>query len=363
MSAPASATPSGDRVRVAAFGAGWVTTNRHIPTMREHGAFDIRALVDRRGERASAAAAELGLPSAQAASVGELPFVDELDAVTCGTAPFAHYAVVKDALERGKHVLTEKPFTMTVEEGEELVALAAEHERTLAVVHNFQFASSMLKTQRWIASGRIGRIRSIWAMQLSNPKRRLPDWYDDLPLGLFYDESPHLIYLVRALAGQDLTPISTVAHPSTRGEKNTPAQLDVQLRAGDVPVMLQMNFEAPLSEWHVMLLGDEGTAMVDVFRDIAVFVPNDKGHGSIDVIRSSLSSTWHHWRGYLTSGVGHVRGTLRYGNDEVFRRFHESIATGVAPGGISAADALSVLKTQHWIVDAAAESFATGAAR
>ena len=63
----------------------------------------------------------LGVPRwAEASSPAELPFLDEVDAITCGTAPFAHHGVIKAALEAGKAVLTEKPFTMTVAEGEEL---------------------------------------------------------------------------------------------------------------------------------------------------------------------------------------------------------------------------------------------------
>jgi scyllo-inositol 2-dehydrogenase (NADP+) len=350
------------RLRVACFGAGWVTTNRHVPSMREHGGYDVLALADRRVERARTEAERLGIPRhAEANSVHELAFVDEIDAVTCGTAPFAHHAIVKSALEAGKHVITEKPFTMTVDEGEELLELAREHGRTLAVVHNFQFSRAGQKVRRWMESGRLGAVRSVWALQLSNPRRRLPEWFDRLPFGLFYDESPHLIYMARALAGGELSPRSVTVHPSTIGMTNTPAQIDVQMQQGQIPVMLQMNFEAPVSEWHVTVLGEEGLAVLDIFRDIAVHVPNDEDHLARQVIRSSALATWHHWRGYLRSGYGHVRRSLRYGNEEVFRRFHEAATTGSQPHGIDAADALAVLRLQHWILQEGSASLATAA--
>jgi scyllo-inositol 2-dehydrogenase (NADP+) len=341
------------RIAVACFGAGWVTTHRHIPTMRRHGGFEVAAIVDRRPERAKEAAERLGIPRhAGAESVEELDFQEEIDAVTCGTAPFAHHRVVGGALRAGKHVLTEKPFTMTLEEGEELVALARERERTLAVVHNFQFARSVLRLRRWMQEGKIGRLRAVWALQLSNPARRLPTWFDELPFGLFYDESPHLIYMARALAGGDLDPVSVTVHPSTRGLVNTPAQIDAQMRSGEVPVSIQMNFEAPVSEWHVAAIGDRGIGTVDLFRDIAVYTPNDGDHGALEVLRSSASSSWHHWRGYAGSGLKHLRGTLRYGNDEVFRRFHQAVLTRTVPPAIDGTDALAVLKIQHWILEA-----------
>jgi scyllo-inositol 2-dehydrogenase (NADP+) len=330
-----------------------VTTHRHIPAMRRHGGYDVVCLADRRAERAHEAAARVKVPHHELAEgVEQLSLRDRIEAVTCGTAPFAHHHVIRSALEAGKHVLTEKPFTMTLDEGEELAALARDRGLVLAVVHNFQFAPSVKRLRRWLDSGRLGQVRAVWATQLSNPARRLPTWFDELPGGLFYDESPHLIYMARALAGGELEPVSVTVHPSTRGLVNTPAQIDAQMRAGVVPVSIQMNFEAPVSEWHVAVLGDRGLGVVDLFRDIAVFTPNDGDHHAPDVIRTSASASWHHWLGYLRSGPGHVLGRLRYGNDEVFSRFHDAVRSGEPPQGIGADDALAVLRVQHWILEA-----------
>jgi predicted dehydrogenase len=341
-------------VRVAAFGAGWVTTARHVPTMQADDGFDVVALVDRHGERAQEWAGKLGVPRwAEASLPSQLPFVGELDAITCGTAPFSHHAVIEDALQAGKAVLTEKPFTMTVAEGEALRDLARSKGLALCVVHNFQFARSVRKLRRWIENGRIGTPRGLWAVQMSNPKRRLPTWFDELPLGLFYDESPHLLYLVKALAGAPLEPLAATITPSTLGHANTPSQIAVQLRAGPMPVTVQMNFEAPLSEWQVLVFGDEGMGVVEVFRDIARHVPNDGGHKTMEVLRTSLAATMGHWAGYPVPGVGHLRKTLRYGNEEVFRRFRVAATGGVRPEGIDVEDALEVLRLQHWIVEQA----------
>src|SRR5919204_1484204 len=265
----------GQRIPVACFGAGWVTTHRHIPTMRRHGGFDVVCLADRREERAREAAARVKVPHYERAEgVGELGVRDRIEAVTCGTAPFAHHRVIRSALEAGKHVLTEKPFTMTVDEGEELAALARERELVLAVVHNFQFAPSVKRLRRWMESGRLGQVRAVWATQLSNPARRLPTWFDELPGGLFYDESPHLIYMARALAGGELERVSVTVHSSTRGLLNTPAQIDAQMRAGEVPVSIQMNFEAPVSEWHVAGLRDKGLRVGGFFPGLPGFTPH-----------------------------------------------------------------------------------------
>jgi predicted dehydrogenase len=341
------------RLRVACFGAGWVTTHRHIPAMRADGRFEIVALVDRRGDRAREAAEHLGVPrSIEGTSFDDRPALADIDVVTCGTAPFTHFDVVHSALEHGRHVITDKPFTMTIAEGETLVDTAARARRHLAIVHNFQFARCVRQVDGWIRRGRLGAVRAVWAMQLSNPRRRLPAWYDELPLGLFYDESPHLLYLVRHfVSGVPALEHATVVPSSSRPGANTPAQLTAQY-GGRTPVTLTMNFEAPVSEWHVIVFGEEALAAIDVFRDIAAFVPNDGVHGTYPVLRTSLRGTAGHWLGYVRSGPRHLRGTLRYGNDEVFRRFGDAVESGIAPAGISAGDALAVLRAQHELLAA-----------
>lgn len=319
--------------------------------MKAHGGYRIVAVVDPHLDRAKAAARAVSR-DCQAVSWQQADdALAEVDAVTCGAPPFVHYEVVGRALAAGRHVLTEKPFVMSLEEGEDLVRQASNAGLVLGIVHNFQFANSVRRVQRWLGEGRLGQLRMIRAIQLSNPRRRLPVWADDLPLGLFYDESPHLLYLVRLFAGRQLEMVSVAAHASTIGLANTPAQLDVYLRSEAIPASLHFNFEAPVSEWHVIIAGDQGLAAVDVFRDIAVFTPNDGEHASRQVLKTTAALTRSHWRGYFRSGWGHVRGTLMYGNDEVFRRFHDSATTGKPLSAIGAQDALDVLRLQHSIIE------------
>lgn len=211
--------------KIAVVGCGWVSQHRHLPVLRASPLFDIVGVIDRKPGRAEAVAKKLGLRRfAQAGALKDVSWIGEVDALTVATAPMAHYRLVKEALELGKHVLTEKPFTMSVPEGEDLVATAKKLNKQLANVHNFQFARSTKRLLVDIASGALGAVRGIDAVQYGNPARRLPEWYEDLPLGLFYDESPHLLYLMRAVAGP-LRLSQAMSVKSLRG-LTTPARLD-----------------------------------------------------------------------------------------------------------------------------------------
>jgi scyllo-inositol 2-dehydrogenase (NADP+) len=182
-------TVVGRKIRVASVGAGWVTSNRHIPTLQRSPEFEVVGVVDKLPQRAEKLAAERALRRWAAGDTTLVPWLDEIDAVTIGTPPATHFAVARAALEAGKHVLMEKPVALAVSEAQELKQVAERQGCVLAIVHNFQFARSAVALRRQIASGRFGRVTSVFALQFSNPARRLPEWYESLPRGLFYDES------------------------------------------------------------------------------------------------------------------------------------------------------------------------------
>ena len=343
------------RLRVAEMGLGWVGLNRHLPAMTAHGGFDIVGLIDRHAGTAEREAKARNIRRFHTCdTLGAVPWLDEIDALVVATPPFAHFDLIKAALERGKHVLTEKPFAMTVAQGEELVRLSKQQGRVLGIVHNFQFANSTRKLEHDIANGTIGKVRGVVARQYGNPNRRLPKWYEDLPLGLFYDESPHLLYLLRRVSPGPLRMLACDVFPSTTG-KVTPAIIQVQFESGSgadrIPVTLSLHFESPISEWHVTVLGENSLGDVDVFRDVYLNLPNDGQHDTVSVLRTSLAATWGHWSQHVTRGPLHLAGKLLYGNDEVFARFHKAATTGAPLQDISADDALAILKMQHEILE------------
>jgi scyllo-inositol 2-dehydrogenase (NADP+) len=317
--------------------------------------FHVVGVVDRHDDRAKKVAQARGYRRyAQAQTLEQVPWLDEVDAITISTSPDQHYPLARAALRRNLPVLTEKPFAMRVGEGEELVALAAERRVPLAIVHNFQFARSALRLWKDLERGALGAIQSVLAVQAGNPRRRLPVWYDQLPSGLFFDESPHLLYLLSRLAKQPLELVHVYAVPSS-SRSATPAIIHAELRGltehGVRPFTLRCHFEAPVSEWYLIVFGTKAMATVDVFRDIYVRLENDGGHSARDIVRTSVAATWQHWWQHVPSGLGHLAGTLHYGNDHVFDAFADAIETSTwDPPLIGASSALRILRMQHAII-------------
>jgi predicted dehydrogenase len=82
----------------------------------------------------------------------------EVDAVVIATPVTSHYLLVKRALEKGKHVLVEKPMTQTVEEGEELLELARKAGLVLMVDHTFIYTGAVRKMKEILEVGELGEL-------------------------------------------------------------------------------------------------------------------------------------------------------------------------------------------------------------
>lgn len=82
----------------------------------------------------------------------------EIDAVAIVTPVWTHYELAKAALENGKHVFVEKPFTFTAVEAEELINLAERKNLKIMVDHTFLFTGAVKKIRQLIDDGTLGHL-------------------------------------------------------------------------------------------------------------------------------------------------------------------------------------------------------------
>lgn len=118
-------------------------------------------------ERALASALELGLdparsyPDFHTMAAAEAAREDGIEAVAIVTPNNVHHAAAKAFLEAGIHVICDKPMTVTSTEAEELVALAEEKGRILAVTYNYTGYPMVRQARAMVASGELGKLRLI----------------------------------------------------------------------------------------------------------------------------------------------------------------------------------------------------------
>ena len=76
--------------------------------------------------------------------------INEVEAVSIAATTSSHYALVKKALEMGKHVFVEKPITATISEAEELVRISTENKLNLQVGHIERFNPALVSLEKYI---------------------------------------------------------------------------------------------------------------------------------------------------------------------------------------------------------------------
>jgi predicted dehydrogenase len=82
----------------------------------------------------------------------------ETDAIAVVSPVWTHYELTKAALENGKHVFVEKPFTSNAAQGEELINLAAQKNLKIMVDHTFLFTGAVKKISQLLEEGSLGNL-------------------------------------------------------------------------------------------------------------------------------------------------------------------------------------------------------------
>ena len=313
-------------LKVGVVGSGWVATDRYLPVLVRRDDIDLVGIADRNHERARAVAERY--ESSFFAEASEL-FDRQPDVVFVCTSPFSHAEVSVSAMRRGINVFVEKPMALDDAQASSMVAAADETGMKLGVSHNLLFSRSFSSARQRLDSGKLGDVRHVLALQASSPNRRLPHWYPELPGGLFFDEAPHMIYLLDALIGG-----LTLDHAWSKVENDSPmfASLGAEFSGGTgVMAELTMIFEAPVSEWFVSIVCQRGVVVLDLFRDIQFVIPPDGGHKPLQILRSSLSGVLGHGVGTLTTGARYLAKRQFWGHDAIIEDFLEAVRLDRAP--------------------------------
>jgi scyllo-inositol 2-dehydrogenase (NADP+) len=340
------------RIPVAVIGSGWVVEHRHLPALAGDGRFSIQTIVGQREDRLRELSRKFGIPRyvcgpAQRSAA----WMDGIRAVMVGVPPMHHYAVASYVLGHGLHLLMEKPMTVDIRQSRALVALARKKGVRFAAVHNFQFSRSVLALRADIDAGKLGTVTGLLGWQLGNPKRRLPEWEEELSWGLFFDESPHLLYLLSAFGGNlKLTGATASFVPGKRSPREVSAQFTAE---GGIPATFWCHDNAAVSEWYFTVIGTDGIGIVDIFRDIYIHLPNDGAHVPRTILATSATAIVQHLIGSVRTGWNTITGRSLYGNETVVGKFADAILTGADLGPIDGARAIRINELQFAIMNAA----------
>jgi predicted dehydrogenase len=183
------------------------------------------AALDADPAKGRAYAQSLGVPADRAYGdwremlAGEVAREDRIDLVTVATPNATHYEITKAFLEAGFHVLCEKPMTMTVEQGEDIVRTAQAAGRICAVNYCYSAYPMVRQMRAMVRAGEIGKVRLVVtnfshghhgdATDADNPRVR---WrYDPAMAGVsgqFADCGIHALHMASFIVGDEVEKVS-----------------------------------------------------------------------------------------------------------------------------------------------------------
>src|SRR5213079_1250 len=139
---------------VGLVGFGFAGKVFHAPVIRAVTGLRLSAIVQRHGG---------GAPDPRYADVDFVTSVDELltrsvDLVVIATPNPSHHPIAKQCLLAGRHVVIDKPFTITVAEAEELVHLGEAKRRILSAYQNRRYVGDFVTLRQLLSEGVLGRV-------------------------------------------------------------------------------------------------------------------------------------------------------------------------------------------------------------
>jgi len=147
------------RLKVGVIGTGFIGP-AHVEALRRTGLADVVALGDINDATAKAKAQEMCIPRYYG-DYHQLLAEKDIDIVHICTPNNLHYAMSKEAMEEGKHVVCEKPLAMNIAQARELVEMAAAKSIVNAVHFNIRFYPVIHHVKEMVASGELGEIFAV----------------------------------------------------------------------------------------------------------------------------------------------------------------------------------------------------------
>ncbi len=191
-------------LKVGVIGVGTISPV-HLNAYQKHPAVEIIAVADVSDANLASVGEQYGVPvENRFKNYKKMLKLKNLQAVSICTPNWLHAPVAVDALNAGKHVLTEKPMAMNVAQAQKMVDAAKKHRRLIQVGHNHRFDKEPMFAKKLIASGKLGNI--YYARVKAIRRRGCPSWgvfgqLDKQGGGAMSDIGVHVIDLAMHLMG------------------------------------------------------------------------------------------------------------------------------------------------------------------
>ena len=262
------------------------------------------------------------------------------DAVTVAVPTDGHFAVGMEVIERGIHLLIEKPIASTLPEGQQLIQAASRREVQLMVGHIERFNPSVTALKTHLANGDLGRVFQMDARR----QGPFPDRVRDV--GVVIDLAVHDLDVMRYVSGAEITRVYAETERHVHSEREDLLTGLVRLSNGAIGA-LTINWLTPTKIRELYITGERGMFRLDYLTQDLYFFEN----------ALAIGPRWDTLR--VLRGVSEGR-MIRYPvpKKEPLRAELEAFCQAIRdrqPVPVNGADGLKALELAQWLVTSGLE--------
>lgn len=259
---------------------------------------------------------------------------EKLDVVSIAVPTCLHHQVAFDVINRGVHLLVEKPIAGTAEEAQEIIDQAAERGVKLTIGHVERFNPAILELKRRLDKGELGRIFQIHARRLGPFPERVRD------VGVVIDLATHDLDVMRYLTGSEVVRVYAETEQEIHTDHEDLLSGLVKFADGTIGV-LNINWLTPTKIRELSVTGERGMFLADYLTQDLYYYENSYKDGGWEMLG-------------ILRGVGEgnmIR--LRIEKKEPLRAELESFVEAIIDDReplVTGSDGLKTLTLAQWMV-------------
>jgi predicted dehydrogenase len=290
-----------EKIKIGVVGAGWWATHNHIPLIADNPHAELAAVCRLGADELKKVKDTFGFAYATEDYDAMLENT-ELDGVVITTPHHLHFEQACKALEKGLHVMVEKPMTTNSQDARELVALSQKVNREILIPHGWNFRPYVTKARELISSGSIGEIRHV-SMQMASPAEALfsgqiypgtevdmfqppaTTWADPNNYGGYgWGQFPHILgclFCITDLAPNSVMAVSSASSTGVDLFNAVIIQFENGVNgtlsgAGTVPMNSKFQVD-------IRLFGSEGMLLLDMERERLIVRRHDDNNTEVEI--------------------------------------------------------------------------------
>ena len=243
---------------------------------------------------------------------------DDIDGAVITTQPDTHHEFVKQFLQNGKHVFVEKPMTLDLEHGKELVELSKKHDKILMVGHILEYHPAFVKVKELIDSGELGDIHYLYTSRVNLGVVRQNE-------NALWSFAPHDISIVLMLIGEEPDRVVSTGQAFLQPGIEDVVFTTIHFKSKKM-AHLHVSWLDPHKIRKVTVVGSKKMAVIDDMESAEKIRIYDKG--------VNFTGKYTHYGDYLSLRIGDIH--IPYiKNQEPLRvecqKFIDAINTGKPP--------------------------------